>query len=88
MNQPIRIPETLDELQRDTFDYFVHEVNPLNGLVVDKTEEGVARKHRCRGVGLVGLSMHRVGVTTDHGGFPERSEGSFSGRVRYLATVS
>ena len=33
-----RIAATLDKLQRDTFDYFVHETNPANGLVVDKTE--------------------------------------------------
>src|ERR1700722_7926718 len=29
----------LDGLQRQTFDYFVHEVNPVNGLVADKTQE-------------------------------------------------
>lgn len=27
----------LERLQRQTFDYFVHEANPANGLVVDKT---------------------------------------------------
>lgn len=31
--------ETLDKLQRDTFDYFLKETNPLNGLVIDKTAE-------------------------------------------------
>ncbi len=30
---------TLDKLQRDTFEYFLKETNPLNGLVIDKTEE-------------------------------------------------
>ena len=29
--------ETLDKLQRQTFDYFLHETNPSNGLVIDKT---------------------------------------------------
>ena len=29
--------ETLDKLQRETFDYFLHEANPVNGLVIDKT---------------------------------------------------
>jgi hypothetical protein len=27
----------LDALQRDSFSYFVHEPNPVNGLVIDKT---------------------------------------------------
>ena len=27
----------LQTLQRDTFDYFLHETNPANGLVIDKT---------------------------------------------------
>ena len=27
----------LEELQRETFDYFLHETNPANGLVIDKT---------------------------------------------------
>jgi len=29
--------ETLDKLQRETFGYFLHETNPFNGLVIDKT---------------------------------------------------
>ena len=29
--------ETLNTLQRQTFDYFLHETNPSNGLVKDKT---------------------------------------------------
>ena len=35
-----RIDATLDKLQRDTFDYFLHETNPVNGLVIDKTAPG------------------------------------------------
>ncbi len=30
----------LEKLQRETFGYFLHETNPANGLVVDKTEAG------------------------------------------------
>lgn len=30
----------LEKLQRDTFDYFLHETNPANGLVIDKNEPG------------------------------------------------
>jgi hypothetical protein len=28
----------LETLQRETFDYFAHEANPANGLIIDKTE--------------------------------------------------
>lgn len=28
----------LEELQRESFNYFVHETNPVNGLVIDKTQ--------------------------------------------------
>src|SRR6185437_9288842 len=31
--------QTLRRLQRNSFDYFVHEVNDDNGLVLDKTAE-------------------------------------------------
>ena len=30
----------LHDLQRQTFDYFQHETNPVNGLVIDKTAPG------------------------------------------------
>lgn len=29
----------LSRLQRDSFDYFIHETNPANGLVLDKTAD-------------------------------------------------
>ena len=37
MNSKSRDDDTLHKLQRDTFDYFLKETNPLNGLVIDKT---------------------------------------------------
>ena len=37
-NQPASSEEMLDALQRDAFGYFVHETNPANGLVADKTQ--------------------------------------------------
>ena len=30
----------LEKLQRETFGYFLHETNPANGLVIDKTAPG------------------------------------------------
>ena len=38
MNDHALSSDFLDGLQRETFDYFVHEVNPLNGLIADKTQ--------------------------------------------------
>ena len=76
MKRPILIPETLDELQRETFDYFVHEVNPLNGLVVDKTEEGAPAS--IAAVGLA-LSAYPVGVER---GFITRAEAALNERSR------
>ena len=32
--------EMLEKLQKETFDYFLNEVNPVTGLVADKTEPG------------------------------------------------
>jgi hypothetical protein len=52
-------PKVLEALQRATFDYFVHETNPLNGLVVDKTEPGAPAS--IAAVGLA-LSSYPVGV--------------------------
>ena len=37
MSQSRRMPETLDRLQRESFDYFLHEVN---GLIADRTQAG------------------------------------------------
>src|SRR5665213_1626168 len=31
------IDSELEKLQRESFDYFLHEVNPSNGLILDKT---------------------------------------------------
>jgi hypothetical protein len=32
--------ELLRTLQRDSFSYFVHKTKPINGLVLDKSQEG------------------------------------------------
>ena len=37
MNHKTKDIKTLDKLQRETFNYFLHETNPSNGLVLDKT---------------------------------------------------
>ena len=37
------VDNELHDLQRQTFDYFQHETNPVNGLVIDKTAPGCRR---------------------------------------------
>jgi hypothetical protein len=49
----------MESLQRQTFDYFVHEANPLNGLIIDKTQPGAPAS--IAAVGLA-LSSYPVGV--------------------------
>lgn len=54
---PIAVPpgtdsEMLDDLRRATFDYFRHEVNPKNGLIVDKTQPGAPSSIAAVGMGL------------------------------------
>ena len=34
---PLTVDVELERLQRETFSYFLHETNPANGLVIDKT---------------------------------------------------
>ncbi len=35
----LTIEAELEALQCESFDYFLHEVNPSNGLILDKTAE-------------------------------------------------
>lgn len=50
---------TLRALQRHSFDYFVHEVNPANGLVLDKT--AAAWPASIAAIGMA-LTVYPVGV--------------------------
>lgn len=68
MNDPKASPEVLEVLQRDTFNYFVHEANPVNGLVIDKTKPGTPAS--IAAVGLA-LSAYPVGVER---GFMSRAD--------------
>ena len=67
----------LEELQRDTFGYFVHEVNPANGLVRDNTRYGSPAS-----IAAVGLALAAYAVAVEHG-FMTREEGV----TRTLATL-
>lgn len=60
--------EVMEALQRDTFNYFVHEANPSNGLIIDKTKPGTPAS--IAAVGLA-LSSYPVGVER---GFMSRAD--------------
>jgi hypothetical protein len=60
MNHSLQNPETLEALQRETFDYFVFEVNPLNGLVADRTQEGAPASIAAVGLALSAYPVDRL----------------------------
>ena len=84
MNPPKLTPETLDALQRETFDYFVHEVNPANGLVADKTQEGGPAS--IAAVGLA-LAAYPVGAGVLLGGLLLWKRGGRFRRSHHPATL-
>ena len=61
--QPISEAE-FESLQRDTFDYFVHEANPANGLIIDKTEPNWPASIAATGLAL---ACYPVGVEPGSG---------------------
>jgi hypothetical protein len=70
MIEPRILSPALETLQREAFNYFLHEVNPSNGLVRDKTQEGSLAS--IAAIGLA-LSVYPVGVER---GWMTRSEAS------------
>src|SRR5437660_12856419 len=52
----------LDGLQADAFKYFLHEVNPANGLVVDCTKENFP----CS-IAATGLALSAYPLGVEHG---------------------
>lgn len=59
MNQPRTIPGKLEALQRETFAFFVRDINPRNGLVVDKNQAGSPASIAAVGMAL---SAYPIGV--------------------------
>ena len=70
-------PHFLDALQREAFAYFVHEANPLNGLIADKTQTGCPASIAAVGFAL---SCYPIGVER---GFMTRADAV----TRTLATL-
>ncbi len=67
----------LDAIQREAFNYFLHETNPANGLVVDATRENCPAS-----IAAVGLALTSYPVAVDRG-FMARTEAA----TRTLATL-
>lgn len=65
-NKP-SVESDLEKLQRETFDYFLHETNPANGLVIDKTAPNWPASIAATGLAL---ACYPVGVER---GFMSRS---------------
>ena len=60
MPQPLPDDDALlDRLQCETFEYFLKEVNPLNGLIADKTRDGWPASIAATGLAL---AAYPVGV--------------------------
>ncbi len=59
MSDATTMPELMATLQRETFDYFLYEVNPLNGLVADKSQAGAPASIAATGLAL---ASYPVGV--------------------------
>ncbi len=51
------IDDALEVLQRQTFDYFLKEANPANGLVIDKTAAGWPASIAATGLALAGYPV-------------------------------
>ena len=65
MNDHALSSDFLDGLQRETFDYFVHEANPLNGLIADKTQPGSPAS-----IAAVGFALSSYPVGVERGFMP------------------
>jgi hypothetical protein len=57
--EPPRLSGALDQLQRQSFAYFLHEQNPKNGLICDKTQLGAPASIAATGLAL---TAYPVGV--------------------------
>src|SRR5664279_44022 len=74
--------ELLRRLQKNSFDYFTHEVNPANGLILDKTEEDWPASIAAVGMAL---TAYPVGVERRFMGREEAVERVLT-TLRFFAT--
>jgi|GEM_PF-88765 len=67
-NLDVSVDTLLDRMQKNSFDYFTHEVNPENGLIKDKTSPDSAASTAAVGMAL---TAYPIGVER---GFMERAD--------------
>ena len=53
----------LDAIQREAFNYFLHETNPANGLVIDATRDQSPASIAAVGLGLTSYPVASTGDT-------------------------
>ena len=61
-SKKLSVDGELENLQHDSFNYFLHETNPANGLVVDKTEAGWPAS-----IAATGLALASYPVAVERG---------------------
>jgi hypothetical protein len=64
-SEKLTIDAELELLQREAFDYFLHETNPANGLVIDKTAPGFPAS-----IAATGFALAAYPVAIDRGFMP------------------
>lgn len=61
----LTVDEELEKLQRDSFGYFLHEANPVNGLVLDRTASGSPAS-----IATTGLALSAYPAAVERGLIP------------------
>jgi hypothetical protein len=61
-SRKLTVDAELEKLQHDSFKYFLHETNPANGLVIDKTEAGWPAS-----IAATGLALASYPVAVERG---------------------
>jgi hypothetical protein len=64
------IDATLEKLQHKSFNYFLHETSPVNGLVIDKNEAGWPAS-----IAATGLALAAYPVAVERGFMPRPAAG-------------
>jgi len=61
-SKKLTVDAGLEKLQRETFGYFLHETNPANGLVIDRTAADWPARIAATGLSITWHAAYR----TDH----------------------
>jgi hypothetical protein len=64
-SKKLTVAAELEKLQHVSFNYFLHEANPVNGLVIDKTEADWPAS-----IATTGLALASYPVAVEHGFMP------------------